>query len=210
MINTTHLTLRRNLGLLGLFLPLILFVGHGFKAEFSISHFYYTNMSVFFTGILGAFGLFLFSYRGHDLDAKKKEKVSDNALTNLAGLLAIITAVVPTACGYLDCTFANGHNNQIIRAIHLVSASGFFGIMGWMAIYKFTLGDDSDPLKKKRNKLYRFCGWGVWITLILLAIDMGFGIKLTKYDVFIGETIALIFFGIAWLVKGEALKNIGF
>ena len=207
-LNTTHLTLRKNLGILGIGLPILLIVGNNFELKESISHFYYSRMIVVFTGILGAFGLFLFSYRGYDVTT---EKVSDNILTNLAGLLAIITALVPTACYQLGCAelVPNGHSNSTIGTIHLIAAAGFLIIMGWMSYFRFTMGDKTDPVKKKRNRLYRICGIGLWGSLLLIAIGFVLDVNLTGIDVFIGETAALIFFGVAWLVKGEALKSIG-
>jgi hypothetical protein len=213
MINITHLTLRKNLGILGMSLPFILVIGNNFDIQPSISHFYYTRMSVFFTGILFAFGLFLISYRGYK---KENKELSDNWLSNFAGVLAILTALIPTACIDNGCTGAFSHNNKILDALHLIFAASFFIIMGWMAIFRFTKSDtkinkseDEIKLKGKRNLLYKVCGIGVWISLSLLAVDMLFKFNLTKADIFIGETAALVFFGTAWLVKSKALKNVG-
>ena len=203
--NTSYLTLRRVLGLLGMGLPLVLIVGNGFNIQYSISHFYYTRMNVFFVGILWAFGLFLFTYRGYE---KKGEKLSDNFLTNVAGILAILTAVIPTNC-YDSCAAPNGHQNDFLNLIHLCCAGGFLTIMGWMAYFRFTKGDNIDALKKKRNTFYRIAAFGVWIPLAILGIEFTINMHFTKYDVFIGETITLLFFGAAWLVKGKALKGIG-
>lgn len=206
IINTTHLKLRRNLGILGILLPLILVAGNNFDIQSSISHFYYTRMSVFFTGVLCAFGLFLFSYRGYE---KENEKISDNWLTNFAGVLAILTAFIPAACSGNGCIAPNSHNNEVFDTIHLICASGFLILMGWMSFFRFTKGNIAVPLKRKRNRLYRICGIGVWVALALLAIDIWLKLDLTGSDVFIGETVALLFFGTAWLVKSKALKFFG-
>lgn len=206
-INTTPLMLRKNLGVLGISLPFILWFGNKFELQPSISHFYYTGMSVIFTGILFAFGLYLFSYRGYDKE--EGEVISDNWATNLAGVLAILTALIPTTCVRQGCTAPNGHNNEILGMIHAIFAGGFFIIMGWMSLYKFTKGDASDPIKKKRNRLYRICGTIVWSIIAVLAIGMLLQLELTGFDVFIGETIVLVSFGIAWLVKSKALEKIG-
>ncbi len=207
-INTTPLRLRKHLGVLGISLPFILWVFNRFQIESSISHYYYTSASVIFTGILFAFGLFLFSYRGYDKE--KGEIVTDNLATNIAGVLALITAVIPTTCGLeQSCEAPNGHNDQILGAIHLISAAGFFIIMGWMAFYKFTKGQISGTQKRKKNLLFRICGIGVWASLIFISIDKWGPLSLTEYGTFIGETIALVFFGTAWLVKGGSLKKFG-
>lgn len=203
-LNLTYLALRRNLGILGITLPLVLYIGNGLKVEPSISQYYYTDMMVVFTGILIAFGLFLFSYKGPE---RTTEVINDDWLTNVAGLLAIITALVPTACsGCLDVP--NGHNNHIIGLVHLVSAAGFFLIMGWISFFRFTKGEyDKVDLKAKRKPIYYTCGVIIWACIILLFIDIKFDLNYTGKDIFIGETVALVFFGIAWFIKGEALKK---
>jgi hypothetical protein len=199
-INTTYLNLRKYIGILGISLPFILIIGNGIEVELSISRFYYTRMSVFFTGILVIFGLMLFSYRGYE---KQDEAISDNLLTNLAGILAMITAIIPTACSGADCIAPNSHNDKLFSIIHTGCAGGFMLLMGWMSLFNFTKGDLSVKLKRRKNKLYRICGIGIWITLFLTAFDMLLDLNFTGVDVFIGETITLLFFGIAWLVKSR-------
>lgn len=204
-INISYLNLRRNIGLIGILLPLILILANAFTIEPSISHFYYTNASVIFTGTLCSLGLFLFSYRGY---AKEDEAISDNWWTNIAGVLIILTAFIPTTCS-ANCEGANAHTTNWIGTVHLICAAGFLIIMGWMSYSHFTKGPVKDDIKKRRNRLYRISGLVVWA--MVLALGIGFLIKkdFTGHDVFIGETIALIFFGTAWLVKGKALKRFG-
>ncbi|MCB9262527.1 MAG: hypothetical protein H6607_09150 [Flavobacteriales bacterium] len=207
-LETTHEQLRRNLGILGVSLPIILLIYSNFHPQPSISDFYYTNIGIVFTGVLIAFGLFLYSYRGYE--KQKDEVISDNWLTNIAGILAIATALIPTQ--YVENPYStwppNGHNNETIGLIHLLCASGFFIIMGWMSMYRFTLS--TDPAKKNRNRLYRICGIGVWVSLLFAGLSIKFDVlQVSKIDVFIYETAALWFFGTAWLIKGEALKKLG-
>jgi hypothetical protein len=212
IINVSQLELRRNLGILGITLPLVLVVGNKFHIENSLSAFYYTNMSVYFTGVLFAFGMFLFSYKGY---TKEKEKFSDNLITNIAGVLAIITALIPAKCYSQECPYANSHHSQLLGGIHFGSAAIFFLITAWMSYFRFTKRDDNieDPeiiqLKNKRNWIFKICGIGILVTLVLLALAFLFDPDLTGFDTFLGETIVLIFFGSAWLVKAKALKKFG-
>jgi hypothetical protein len=215
-INVTHLSLRKTLGILGIALPFILILGNKLDILPSISHFYYSQMSVFFTGVLSAYGLFLFSYRGYEKE-KKGEKLSDNWLTNAAGVLILLTAVIPTASANHACIAPFSHNSKLFDTLHLIFAAGFFVIMGWMAYFKFTRSnnkikrlDTEIKIKQRRNRIYRICGIGVWVSLFLLALVMIFNLDFTGSDVFIGETAALLFFGTAWLVKSKALKKVGF
>ncbi len=223
VVDTTmsYLTLRKLLGTLGILLPILLLIFNEFKVQASISHFYYTKSSVVFTSILFAFGLFLFSYRGR---LKETELVSDKTLTNIGGLLAILTALIPTAVCQLDnCNFTSFqsklstlsleegistlfiHNDKWIGVIHLLCAVGFLTIMGWMSFNRFTKGNTT----ANKKIFYRVCAFMVWLPIIALGVLMKFDLKLTNYDIFIGEWISLFFFGISWLVKGKGLEKFG-
>jgi hypothetical protein len=207
-VNASYRTLRRLLGQLGLLLPFILLVGNELVIKRSISHYYYSQVGIIFTGILTAFGLFLFTYRGHDKDPEKKEWFSDNLLTNIAGVLAVVTALVPTALGQ-ECnacyTETLCHNSCWWGTIHLVSAAGFLVIMGGIAIFKFTLGPNTGA-NLWRHPVYRIAGYTVWLSLAAIAcymyLDSNNNAPFAN-GVFYGETIALVAFGIAWLIKGK-------
>ncbi|MEO1023859.1 MAG: hypothetical protein AAFW89_15045, partial [Bacteroidota bacterium] len=70
------------------------------------------------------------------------------------------------------------------------------------------------PLKKKRDKIYKACGYIIFGTMLLLLVyvvinhidedGVGRSIGLVK-PVFIGEFIMLWAFGFSWLVKGEII-----
>lgn len=206
-INVDYLTLRKYLGGLGIALPIALLVGNGLKLEESISHYYYTGMSVVFTGVLIAFGLFLISYKGYP--KKEDEIISDNAVTNLAGFLALIVALVPTACSYCEAGVPNGHDDTVRSTVHLVSAGLFIALMGFMSFNQFVKGEHEDITSKRRKRVYRTSGIVIWAVVLFLLLEFTFGFKLTAFDTFVGEAVALLFFGIAWLTKSESLGRIG-
>ena len=59
--------------------------------------------------------------------------------------------------------------------------------------------------------MYRLCGYTIWFSMLLLAIE--FGIKafhrkgnITGYDVFILETVMVVAFAISWLLKGRTIE----
>ena len=206
-INLTYRFLRRLLGQLGIALPFILIIGmgNGFDIEPSISDYYYTKMGTVFTGILIAFGLFLFSYRGHEIKPEKGEKISDNRITNAAGLFAIATALIPTqiaeearyACGVVLCP-----DSSIWGAIHLTCAALFLFIMGITAMTKFCIGTQKPWMKT----YFRISGAVVILSILFMAVY----IFLFPEDrrpfnngVFWGEFVALLAFGSAWLIKGR-------
>lgn len=206
-INIDFLMLRKCLGVLGLLLPFALVISNGFKVEESISHYYYTDASVVFTGVLIAFGLFLISYKGYP--KKDGEGFSDNAITNVAGFCAIIVALVPTACALCNTGVPNWHDNTIASSIHLVSAGIFIVSMGYMSFNQFVKGEDDSLTARRRKRVYRISGIVLWTVIAILLVEVITKRHFTDYDVFIGETIALLFFGTAWLIKGEFLEKMG-
>ena len=219
--NLSYLALRKWLGILGLSLPILIWVFNGFELKSSISHFYYSSSSVIFTGFMVSFGIFLIFYPGRS-DAT--DKISDNWVTTIGGIGAILTALIPTAycsvsklpiritdelasfCGGEGLTTQYIHNNNILGSVHLFSAATFLILMGYMSFARFTKGNTTPKMKK----FYKLCAYLVWFPLVILGIEFAFEIKWTNYDVYIMECISLGSFGLAWLVKGKTFKGIGF
>jgi len=216
-LNVDYLKLRRYLGILAITLPLILIAGNGWTVEPSISHYYYTNMTVVFTSVLFAFGLVLIAYKGYPKE--DYEIISDNIITNLAGILAIIVAVIPT-CGELGMEgVPNWHQSNLYDKIHLISAGLFICLMGLMAFHQFPkeirriekegldpLGNEANQIRR-RIKIYKLCGVMVWLAVAFLIFVRIFKIEFYSTDTFWGETVALLFYGIAWLTKSTSLGS---
>ncbi len=205
--------LRKIIGILGIALPILLLLNHEDLLS-SMSHYYYTSASVFFIGILVAFGLVLYTYEGHKPKSDKSEFLSDNATTTLAAIFIFITVLVPTrwegAMGKIyfidNLHYLFGHNHIIKGTIHLVSAGLFLVLLGYMSFTKFRMGDD-----KRRKKLYKTCGIIIWssvaMLIVLFAVDRFImNDQLNCYFpayTFWFEMLAVWAFGIAWLVKGR-------
>lgn len=208
--------IRKLIGVLGLALPFLLPIA---ESEFlsSISHYYYKSLSsLFFIIILASFGLFLISYKGYQID-KTTEKISDDLITNIGGLAALLVVFIPTCCIGSTSDTINalciakdypllGHNNNILNIVHLASAGVFILSMGWMSRYKFTRSSDGN------RKLYKICGNIVFLAvgfivffIILEKLKVNFPLK--EYYVYIFETVAIIPFGISWLVKGKVVED---
>ena len=218
----SYLALRQALGILGLALPLLIWIFNDFKLESSISHFYYSPSSVIFTGFMITFGIFLIFYPGRKKD--KTDRISDNLVTTIGGFGAILTALIPTAyysacekplyytieltdfCGLTKLTTQYMHNNHVLGTIHLFSAALFLILMGYMSWARFTKGNTSRGMKV----FYRICAAMVWIPLVIIGVEFLLDKEWTQYDVYICECISLGFFGLAWLVKGKTFKRFGF
>lgn len=215
----SYLTMRRALGFLGLFLPLILLIG-GWGTEGclrdSISSFYYSE-SIFlhdlFVVVLCTMGVFLVCYKGYEKE--EDECISDNLVASVAGFSIIFVAMFPMVSWSLDA-------GTLVRFIlHYGSAGLFFSAVAFMSFYKFTRsnpdttgGNTKESARKKcRNKVYRACAIAIAIFILILIPLKWLLEKLLAYDldslnwVFWFESLAVWAFAISWLVKGEVLMR---
>jgi hypothetical protein len=210
--------IRKLIGTLGLGLPILLPLAAQ-EVYASISHYYYSTLpSLLFIIILASFGLFLLSYKGYKID-RTTERVSDDFITNIGGIAALVVVFVPTTCcdsmsTLIDSLCDNetlplfGHKNDTAKVIHLVAAGIFIVSMGWMSRYKFTRGSDDG-----KHGLYTWCGNLVFLSVGLIIVFMAIERWISKtfiihnYYVYMFETTAVIPFGISWLVKGKALDD---
>ena len=207
--NLSYFTLRKSIGWFGLILPWAAWL-FAWSYEPSISDFYYTRAGVLFTSVLILVGVFLISYRGYERDT---EKISDNIITWVGGGLIIIVALVPTPYIHftsLPCPTPICHADDVMGFVHFGSAAGFFACMGYLSIYRFTKGDAANTDKRVRNRIYRFCGWGIWGVLALAGVLI-FGFNVDEdwpHLIFWVEVVLLVLFGTSWLVKGKGLVDL--
>lgn len=191
----------RNLaGFLGMILPWLSLIGAGIVAKtvgvpddfwrtLSISATYY--ITPFLTGILTAAAIVLMCYDGYDW--------RDNVVTTISGVFGIMIVLFPC-----NCTVATDYVGafqlpvSVSNFVHCFSACAFFILLSINSLFLFTLGESGTKMKKIRNIIYRVCGIGMLSALTLMILPINFFAK-----TFIVETIALTFFGISWLVKGQ-------
>lgn len=172
----------------------------------TVSHYYFTVTGDLLVGILSAVALFLFAYKGYDRN--------DNLWTGLAGFFVLCVALFPTYNNSSDsCAIINLPNDEVRRVIHYLSAALFFLILAGISLFLFTKSSGTKTKEKQmRNKIYRVCG--IVILLCIAAIGL---YELSRGDsqwsrykpVFWLEWIALVAFGVSWLVKGEAFLEDG-
>ncbi len=195
---TSYRDLRKGIGILGLSLPFALVIGHGGLAR-SISAYYYTDMRNWLVGTLWAIGFFLIFYRyGRP----------DTLLSSIAGVLAILVALFPATP---DVPHPPPHQ-VVIGAFHLVFAAAFLLMLAWFCLFLFTRSGGGPGAmtrqKRLRNTIYRVCGTTIVAAVIAAALfqfltSRKFGD--TYHPVFWSEAVAIISFGLAWLVKGETV-----
>ncbi|NRB50900.1 MAG: DUF998 domain-containing protein [Saprospiraceae bacterium] len=206
----SFLTLRRTIGYLGIGLPLILVAGsvvmaNCWQVQPSISAYYHTVMRDVFVAIISMIAIFLFTYKGYD----QYDKVS----CKLASIFAMGVALFPTGIEELEACAVNyelAASNRLIGQLHLFFACCFFLTISYISIGLFTKSNSKtlSITKQRRNRIYRLSGYLIIACLIAIAIywwvilDMFPGSKDLRL-VFFLEAIALIAFGISWLIKGQ-------
>jgi hypothetical protein len=200
--------LRRAIGYLGILLPVILVSFSLFKffdttVQPSISHYYFSNLREIFTGTLCAVGLFLICYKGN---GNKVIWKNDNLLTNLAGVMAIGVAFVPTDPTGTSCTQCTLISVGL-KELHYGFAAVLFLTFAFLSINVFTIGQEPNseiPISiLNENNIYRFCGYGIIICIAFIPL------KLFGHATLVFEAIALFLFGTSWLIKGRALGDEG-
>jgi hypothetical protein len=215
----TQRALRRLIGILGISLPLIIWLivysdaGHTAPLD-SISHYYFTRANTAFIAVVSLMAFFLFVYKGHE--------PIDFYISFIAGLGAILLVLFPTsnitkACSddemIWSTTFLRLTDYSGVRVeFHYACAAIFLLCLAYMSIFLFTR--PSGPLhvekKKLRNCIYIGCGVLMVISLVFIGMrffEVGIGLKFYDQNhlTFWFETIAIVSFGFSWLIKGETL-----
>lgn len=183
-----YLALRKVIGFIGLLLPFVLMIGYkifvGGILPGSISDYYWTKMGDVFVGALVSIGVFLSTYRGYD---------DDYISVRLAALGMIGVALFPT-------------ENSPIGIVHGAFAALTFVSLAYISLFVFTRTHGVKALmtkrKKERNIVYRICGIVMLADLALVPFLTTRSDLQSLHPMYWLETIALVAFGISWLVKG--------
>lgn len=200
--------LRQMIGWLGLLMPFGVRIGayifEGIHTTDSISAYYYTGMRDIFVSTLVMVGILLSCYR--------TPAWHDNAVVIIAGLCAIGIGLFP-----MDPVFASAvlakfpemattkcYINRGILGYHFIFVTGFFSLTCYLVYFRFEAFTPREPTKQKimRNWIYKICG----LTMFAASLVIGTLVLLDKAaSIFWPETVAILSFGIAWLVKGQTV-----
>ena len=203
-------------GFLGMLLPWIALLGAyivakaqpgsikpGFWADLSISETYYVTPAL--AGVLTTAAVILMSYKGYDL--------IDHAITSLSGIFGTLIVLFPCNCAQVNPNDLVGFFQlpaEVSHTIHCTAAVIFFILLAFNSLFLFTRSWYKDEngnkvyipqtkQKKIKNVIFKVCGVGMLCGLILVPLPLNF----IPAKVFIAEAIALTFFGVSWLIKGE-------
>jgi len=197
----SYLQLRKAVGIIGVALPFVVALGkivlQGPGIQHSISAYYYTDMGNVFVGSLCAIGVFLMSTRGYD----KRDRIAGY----IACILAIGVALFPEA--HAGAT----SQQKTIGMLHWTLAALLFLTLAYFSLFLFT---ETNPEKKptdqklQRNKVYRACGYTILGSILLIFVLTRPQIEThveSLTPVFWLESLAVVAFGVAWLIKGETI-----
>jgi hypothetical protein len=200
---TTFLLLRRAIGWVGTLLPIVVIVG---DAAFpsgplpnSLSDFYYTPMRNILVGSLCVLGVFLLLY---DVSV-----TFDRWITNAAGVGVLGVAFLPGSPQVAHLTTSQ----EVIGNVHVVFAAiAFIGlaITMWRFSEAVSDGPDAPPPSPRAAVFYRVsaCVMMGFVILSGVAILLPLSIQNSTLAIFDTEALAIVTFGISWLVKGRAME----
>lgn len=199
----SYLLLRVVIGVMGIALPLALFLGDwlflaGSPApRGSLSAYYHSGMRDVFVGILCVVGIFLITYRVEDYKW-------DNRLSTFAGVLALGVAIFPTgAPPGRQTELQKALGETVVAWIHFSSAALFILLLA-------AIGFNFGWREKQKPSLRLFhwaCAGTIIFALLFIAVTKVFGF-VDDYSLLIGETVAVVAFGLSWLVKGHPVQLI--
>lgn len=210
----SYLGLRRAIGLIGFGMPLIVEIGARIstgKFLDSVSASYYTVMRDVFVGSLAAIGTFLLFH----VDTDRLDRI----LARIAGLAAVAIGLLP-----MDRVYEAGepslenvdlqHLYQVCaqgicvngpRGYHMYAVGTFFAIITYMVLFRFTKVADPGRItaqKRTRNKLYVVFGVVMLASFVAIGLIKFYG---AKKRIYVPETLSILAFSSAWLVKGQTV-----
>jgi hypothetical protein len=199
---------RQAIGYLGFFLPVLLWLVSGWRSRdgipgwgtlSSISLYYYSGAVAVLTGILAALAVFLFTYKGYKNDGQKLDQLCGKT----ACFAALGVAFFPTEAAS-PFTLEPSWWSPWMGEVHYVSATILFisFIVYSLVLFPRTGSAKAKmtPGKKRRNGIYRACGWG----MVACVAWAGVSGLVVKGPIFWPESLALWAFAFSWLVKGQA------
>jgi len=195
--STTIKRLRLGIGLVGIWLPFVVTIGHSvnvgrFTLPSSISGAYYTSMRDVFVGSMSAVGVFLIFYRS---------SLASDILGTIAGLAAIAVALFPTRPEAVDLMVTAADSPG--RIVHAIAAGVLFFSLAAFCLFIFPRSG-----RTPRKVIYYLSGVAIVAGFALAALGSRIlpdDVEATVHPLFWGETVAILAFGVAWFTKSNAL-----
>lgn len=212
----SYLLMRAVIGFIGVTLPIALVVGDhllnsgGPYIRQALSDYYYSGVRDFFVGAMFAAGIFLITY-------KVFEKNLNNLLTIVAGLAAFAVAIFPTdrpdAPRPVLTPVQTHLGEEVVSRVHFISAAVFIISLGILCFF-FGLQEGRRTQQRAGRRAMlppNFWRWFHWVCAAAILTSVVFMVITPTRDAFmghirfVGETVAILAFGLSWLFKGLEL-----
>ena len=197
LIKQSYLAQRRYIGIMGLLLPLLCWASCLLIPDKPTGWWYsmsatYHNSPILSMG-LAVVASFLFTYKGYD--------ISDRYTNRISAISALIVALVPCSVYWINEPIGILYlQPNISDTIHSFAAILLFSSFIFNILVNF---------RKSHDKYHK-----IWYTLIgalMIFVTIVFACENANHEgsfkVFWYETIELILFGTAWLIKGKFLQK---
>lgn len=194
----TYMNLRVGMGVIALVFPLLLLVGgyaSGLHVQDSIGAYYHTPMRNFFVGGLFALGSFLFLYKGFTRQ--------ENYALNVAGVLAVLIAVVP-----IDAPSDPPIAPSLTMWLHRAFGYLFFLAIAYVCIFRAA---DTTPFIASRawSRFYRWMYKLLGVCMIVVPGVVFFLVSehQLNWKILLLEWVAIWLFAAYWLLKSKEIKD---
>ena len=201
----TYYGLRVGLAAIGIALPVVVLLAggvlHHVWFEPSISRYYYTESRLaafttrdLFVGGLIAVGACLYLYKGYS--------TKENVALNLAGIFAVLVAVLPTA--------ATASDGGVVSMLHGTSAVLFFLCIAYVSLFRSRDTLDLLPPAKQAQYTRRYLWTGLaMIASPLAAVGLSFALEpISRFRtmIFWVEALAVWTFAVYWIIKTGEMR----
>ena len=98
--------------------------------------------------------------------------------------------------------------DAVVAVVHLVFAGTLFVLLAVFSLFLFTKSDETQRMtraKRNRNRVYTTCGIVIVVALALIVVAEIAKPSRSWHTLFWLESVAVVSFGVSWLVKGEFL-----
>ncbi|NVK47116.1 MAG: DUF998 domain-containing protein [Rhodobacteraceae bacterium] len=217
----SYYRVRQALGLVALILPFLL-IGGGLPLDDhlrdSVSNYFFSPLREAFVGSLFAIGVFLISYKGYP--RRRGETFSDQVLSSVAGVSALLVAVFPSlddcvvvkATERADCTLPEITVTQKLVGVDLSAwVHNLSAVVFFLCLVVFCLVQFPKTQSRVRPYIYKACGYGILVALAVITGSFvyarwgGGQAFVDRHNiVFWGEAVGIWIFALAWLTKGKA------
>ncbi|MFD0262711.1 DUF998 domain-containing protein [Kitasatospora indigofera] len=197
--------LRLGIGVIGSLLPVVLPIGNSITSArvallASMSASYYTHMRNIFVGGLCAVGVFLICYR---YDRR------EDRLSTVAGVFAVLVALFPTEPPH-SLVPDPSRVQVVVGVLHLCFAAALFAVLAFFCLQLFTDSRPEAGPRPGRDWVYLVSGWVIVACIATITVSevlhLAWDSPLTL--TYLGESVAVLAFGLAWLVKSEAAAGL--